>query len=284
MIFNPTAGRRRRARLDAVLGLLYAAGCAIELRPTAQRGDAEAFAAEVEAAETDVVLAAGGDGTINEVANGLLGSGVPLALCPLGTANVLAAEIGLDTAPAAIADALLRGRALAVRPGLANDRLFLQMAGAGFDAHVVQGVTPGIKRLLGKGAYVLETFRQQLRYRFPALTVTIDGVAYQASSAIIAKGRYSAGRFICSPDARLEKPEFQVCLFLTGGVLAVMRYGAAMLFGRVPTLKDVKLVTGTVVSVAGPDGDPVQGDGDTIARLPLSVTLAEETLTLLLPA
>ena len=284
MIFNPTAGRRRRARLDAVLGLLYAAGCAIELRPTAQRGDAEAFAAEVEAAETDVVLAAGGDGTINEVANGLLGSGVPLALCPLGTANVLAAEIGLDTAPAAIADALLRGRALAVRPGLANDRLFLQMAGAGFDAHVVQGVTPGIKRLLGKGAYVLETFRQQLRYRFPALTVTIDGVAYQASSAIIAKGRYYAGRFICSPDARLEKPEFQVCLFLTGGVLAVMRYGAAMLFGRVPTLKDVKLVTGTVVSVAGPDGDPVQGDGDTIARLPLSVTLAEETLTLLLPA
>ena len=284
MIFNPTAGRRRRARLDAVLGLLYAAGCAIELRPTAQRGDAEAFAAEVEAAETDVVLAAGGDGTINEVANGLLGSGVPLALCPLGTANVLAAEIGLDTAPAAIADALLRGRALAVRPGLANDRLCLQMAGAGFDAHVVQGVTPGIKRLLGKGAYVLETFRQQLRYRFPALTVTIDGVAYQASSAIIAKGRYYAGRFICSPDARLEKPEFQVCLFLTGGVLAVMRYGAAMLFGRVPTLKDVKLVTGTVVSVAGPDGDPVQGDGDTIARLPLSVTLAEETLTLLLPA
>ena len=284
MIFNPTAGRRRRARLDAVLGLLYAAGCAIELRPTAQRGDAEAFAAEVEAAETDVVLAAGGDGTINEVANGLLGSGVPLALCPLGTANVLAAEIGLDTAPAAIADALLRGRALAVRPGLANDRLFLQMAGAGVDAQVVQGVTPGIKRLLGKGAYVLETFRQQLRYRFPALTVTIDGVAYQASSAIIAKGRYYAGRFICSPDARLEKPEFQVCLFLTGGVLAVMRYGAAMLFGRVPTLKDVKLVTGTVVSVAGPDGDPVQGDGDTIARLPLSVTLAEETLTLLLPA
>lgn len=284
MIFNPTAGRRRRARLDAVLGLLYAAGCAIELRPTAQRGDAEAFAAEVDAADTDVVLAAGGDGTINEVANGLLGSEVPLALCPLGTANVLAAEIGLDTAPAAIADALLRGRALAVRPGLANDRLFLQMAGVGFDAHVVQGVTPGVKRLLGKGAYVLETFRQQLRYRFPALTVTIDGTAYQASSAIIAKGRFYAGRFICSPDARLEKPQFQVCLFLTGGVLAVLRYGAAMLLGRVPGLRDVKLVTGTVISVAGPAGDPVQGDGDTVAHLPLSVTLSDETLTLLLPA
>ena len=283
MIFNPTAGRRR-ARLDAVLGLLYAAGCAIELRPTAQRGDAEAFAAEVDAADTDVVLAAGGDGTINEVANGLLGCEVPLALCPLGTANVLAAEIGLDTTPAAIADALLRGRALVVRPGLANDRLFLQMAGVGFDAHVVQGVTPGVKRLLGKGAYVLETFRQQMRYRFPTLTVTIDGTAYQASSAIIAKGRFYAGRFICSPDSRLEKPDFQVCLFLTGGVLAVMRYGAAMLLGRVPTLKEIKLVTGTVISVAGPDGDPVQGDGDTIAQLPLSVTLSDETLTLLLPA
>jgi YegS/Rv2252/BmrU family lipid kinase len=284
VIFNPVAGRRRRQRLDAVLALLYAAGCAIELRPTTRRGDAEAFAEEAEAGEVDVVLAAGGDGTINEVAHGMLGSGVALALCPLGTANVLAAEIGLDTAPETIAATVLHGKVLPMWPGVANGRLFVQMVGVGFDAHVVRGVTPRVKRLLGKGAYVLETLRQQLRYRFTRFRVTIDGVTHEASSAIIAKGHFYAGRFVCAPDARPERPDFQVCLFLSGGLFSIFRYGAAMLFGRVPTLSDVKLVTGREILVEGPPGDPVQGDGDTLTELPLRVAIAPSALPLLVPA
>jgi diacylglycerol kinase (ATP) len=283
VIFNPVAGARRRRRLDSVLEALRAAGCAVTVRPTTQRGDAEAFAREARADTCDVVLAAGGDGTINEVANGLGAGAPPLALCPLGTANVLAAEIGLATDPAAVAHTVLHGRVSEVAVGIANGRRFLMMAGVGFDAQVVAGIVPRLKKMLGKGAYVLETFRQLLHYRFPRFHFVIDGQPYEGASAIIAKGHFYAGRFVCAPDARLESPSFQVCLFRSGGPFAVLYYGTAMMLGLVPRLPDVALVTGTRIEVQGPAGDPVQGDGDTLAAMPLSVSLAPERLKLLVP-
>jgi YegS/Rv2252/BmrU family lipid kinase len=283
VIYNPVAGPGRRRRLNNVLQGLRDAGCAITLRETGKPGDAEAFARAADANEHDVVLAAGGDGTINEVVNGLGPLAPPLALCPLGTANVLAAEIALATDTTAVLRTILYGQELRVRPGRANGRRFLMMAGVGFDAEVVAGIVPRVKRLLGKGAYVLETFRQLLRYRFPRFRLTIDGVPYEGASAIVARGHFYAGRFVCAPDARLAEPRFQVCLFRKGGPFAVLYYGTAMLLGLVPRLPDVALLAGQSIEVQGPDGLPVQGDGDTVARLPLSVSLDDQPLKLLVP-
>ena len=95
MIYNPTAGMGSGRRLARVLKCLLRLGAVVTVRRTARRGDAERFASEASPALFDVIAAAGGDGTINEVINGLAGSGLPLAVIPLGTANVLAAEIGV---------------------------------------------------------------------------------------------------------------------------------------------------------------------------------------------
>ena len=94
-IFNPAAGRNRRRRFDEVVTLLRKEGCTVEVRVTGRRGDAEDMARGVSPAQVDLVAAAGGDGTINEVVNGLRGTGVALGIIPLGTANVVADEIGL---------------------------------------------------------------------------------------------------------------------------------------------------------------------------------------------
>ena len=152
IIFNPAAGWRRRQRLAPVLTRLREHGCALVLRETQAPGDAERFAAEVDPDAFDVVVAAGGDGTVNETINGLARSSLPLAVIPLGTANVLAAEIGLRTDPASLARCVAFGEPRPITLGAANGRRFILMAGAGFDAQVVAGISVPMKRWLGKGA------------------------------------------------------------------------------------------------------------------------------------
>ena len=230
------------------------------------------------------MVVAGGDGTANEAANGLLAAGGGrLALIPLGTANVLAAELGIDGLDGAAA-AVAAGRALGYRPGLANGRGFLMMAGAGFDAHVVAGISPRMKRLLGKGAYVLEMLRQLWRFSFPSYRVTVDGAVHEAASVIVARGHFYAGRYVLAPDASLGRPAFHVCLFRRKGRLAVLRYALALGLGRISRSPGLEILVGREILIEGPPGDPVQGDGDIIARLPVRITLSPTAIDLLRPA
>lgn len=289
VIFNPTAGSRRRRRLEETLRILREAGCRLELRQTLAAGDAARLARDFDPETFDAVVAAGGDGTINEVINGLVAgrsAAAPpcLAIVPLGTANVLAAEIGLRIDPPSIAAAILAGRTVTLSLGTANGRLFALMVGVGFDAHVVRHVDLALKRRIGKAAYLWETLRQLACFPFPTYRVTVDGAIHEAASIIVAKGRHYAGRFVCAPRASLEDPLLHVCLFTRRGAWNLLRYGAGLLFGWLPHYPDFRIVTGRVVTIEEPAGDPVQGDGDAITELPLKVTLLPAALRLCVPA
>jgi len=300
VIYNPTAGagqlgRRKRVRLEAYLDLLEDAGCAVEFRPTAKRGDAEAFAREGRADRYDAVVAAGGDGTIGEVANGLPADcPAPLGIFPLGTANVLAMETGLPLDPASVMQAVLHGPVATVWPGFVTDaqnggRLFTIMAGIGFDAHVVADLPPQLKRWLGKGAYVLESLRQLTHYKVPRYHLSIDGRDYDCASAVIAKGHFYGGQFVCAPDARLDAPDFQICLFGRGGRWGALRATAALTMGLLQHLPEIALVRGRHIEIAAtgsgyPEGEPVQADGDIAARLPATVTVGGRAIPLIVPA
>src|SRR5487761_2729152 len=150
-VFNTAAGRRRMALLWQVIDVLSANGLPVRLLQTGRPGDAERLARQAVRHGAAMVVAAGGDGTIAEVANGLIGSEVPLGVVPLGTANVLAHELSLPFAPRAIAAALAFGRTRPLWPGLAagreTHRLFVQMLSAGFDAHVVHRLPVPLKRV-----------------------------------------------------------------------------------------------------------------------------------------
>lgn len=287
MIYNPAAGQRRRRRFAAVLAELRRHGLEPALQETTRRGDAERFARAARERGYDRVVVAGGDGTINEAINGLAGSAVPLALVPLGTANVLAAEIGLGGRPRDAAAAIVGGTPRPIALGRlstsSGTRRFVMMAGIGFDAQVVARVDPGLKRLTGKFAYLAASAGQLMRG--PALTfrLDIDGQTHQAASAIIAKGHFYGGRFVACPDARLEDPSLHVCLFGQTGRWHIVRYAAALALGRLPALPDVTVLPARRIVVNGPAGEPLQVDGDSDGCLPATIDVEAEALRLVFP-
>ena len=186
--------------------------------------------------------------------------------------------------PSALADTIVRGAATPIHLGDVNGRRFVIMAGVGFDAFVVSRVPTWSKRGIGRVAYVAEALRAMLTYPFPPFRLTIDGVAADAASAVVANGRFYGGCFSCAPEARLGDPLLHVCLFERGGAWNAMRYAAALVQGRLHRLSDVRIVPATVVCVEGPEGDPVQCDGDIVCRLPARITVAPEAIHVIRPS
>ena len=278
IVFNPVAGRRRAQLLWRVLDVMVANGIRIDLAETARPGHAEALARSAAQAGKTLVVAAGGDGTIAEVANGLMGSTTRLGVIPLGTANVLANELGLPFAPSAVAHALAFGRTRTLWPGLASgasgSRLFVQMLGVGFDAHVVQQLPFPLKRVFGRGAYVLQTLRELPRYRFIPIRLRIDDAEAEAGSVIISKGRLYAGRYILAPGARPGEPGFSVALFEHSGPWAALMYGAALPLDQLWRAPGVRHLRASRVDFIGNQNSPVQTDGDQAGYTPLSVVNA----------
>src|SRR5690606_16677430 len=212
VIYNPTAGTRQRRRFSETLRHLTMSGCTVAVRETVAAGAAGMLARAALDEDHDVIVAAGGDGTINEIVNAVAGTSAVLGLIPLGTANVLAAEIGLPEEPRQIAEIIARGRARPVYLGAVDNRRFSMMASFGYDAQAVDRVSLPLKRRLGKLAYVASAIATWLRLRNVRFSLEIDGQRATAASVVVAKGHYYAGRYQCAPDARLDDPHLHVCL------------------------------------------------------------------------
>lgn len=279
IVFNPVAGRRRATLLWRVLDVLVANGVRLDVARTHRAGHAAALAREAVAAGAPMVVAAGGDGTIAEVASVVAGTNVPLGVIPLGSANVLAHELSLPFAPRAVAAALAFRRTRRVWPGVLHagdeQRVFVQMMSVGFDAQVVHQLHAPLKKIIGRGAYVLHTVRESVRYRYPPITVRLDGQEMQAANVIVSKGRFYGGRYMLAPDARPGEPGFSVVLFSRRGPAATLLYGAALpvnMLGRAPGVTHVRARR---VEFVGNETVPAQADGDTAGFTPLSVVDAD---------
>jgi YegS/Rv2252/BmrU family lipid kinase len=276
VIFNPVAGRRRAHLLWRVLDVLVANGVRLNLVETRRAGHATELARQAIAAGADLVVAAGGDGTIAEAAAGVIGSGTRLGIIPLGTANVLAHELDLPFAPRAVAAALAFGRTRMLWPGVASaqagTRLFVQMIGAGFDAQVVHRLSLPLKRMTGRGAYVAQSLRELARYRFPPLRILIDGAELRAASVIVSKGRLYGGRYTLAPAARPDAPGFSVAVFREGGPAAALAYGAALPLGVLPRMAGLELLLASCVQICAGTEVPLQADGDAAGMTPVSIT------------
>lgn len=283
VIFNPAAGRARRTRLDAIVALARAAGAVVTVVDTNAPGHGTTLARETLAGAFDVIAAAGGDGTVNEVINGLEGKSFALAVIPLGTANVLADEIGLGRSDAAIAAALATGPLRPIRLGRANGRRFVQMAGAGFDANVVAAVSLALKKKLGPLAYVWAAAVVGFTRDLPVSTVTIDGVTHRSASAVACNGRRYGGPFVAAPHASLADNSFQVLLMKGTHPFSFFRYGLGLVLGQVGKWWDVEIITGREVVIEGVAGQPVQADGDIVTALPVRIEVDPAALMMVFP-
>lgn len=285
VVFNPIAGRRRATALWRVLDLLVENGINVEVAETKYAGHATVLAREAAEAGRIMVVAAGGDGTIAEVANGLLGSDTALGIIPLGTANVLAKEYKLSTTARGIANALAYKRTQPLWPGLVRlrgrDQVFVQMVGLGFDGAVVHGLQPLLKRAIGRGAYVWQSLWESVAYPFPCVRLSVDGHDYEAASVVVSKGRLYGGPYLLAPNAVPTAPGFQVALFERPGTFPALLAGAALPLGLLPHCPGVRVVAGSDITFVNNNEIMTQSDGDALPCTPAAVMNAARPIALI---
>nr|WP_270049629.1 diacylglycerol kinase family protein [Thalassolituus pacificus] len=289
IVFNPVSGSGNRRIVEAVQQALSNRGCDVSLYPTQSAGDATRYLAAYEG-QLDVVAVAGGDGTINEVVNGLRerdNQSYRLALIPTGTVNVLAAELGIGKTPEGIADIILQGREKPIYLGSVNERRFVLMAGIGYDAWVVDNVDLALKKKVGKLAYVLSMLKQLRHFGKKTYQLTVDGERYQANSVVITNGRYYAGSFVLSRQADLSKPTTQVLMISGNSPLKFIGILLGLPLGIMEKMPGMKSVAARHVQIellnAGTEREPVQADGDSLAELPLNLQMEGSPVRLLVP-
>ena len=293
IIYNPVArGLVRRGHLlQRTIAILAQRGIEASLVATTAPGTASTLAREQIESGCGLIIAAGGDGTINEVANGMLHSGVPMGIFPGGTANVLAREmempINLERAAAQIPDSrMCRISAGAiVRAGSAERRCFLCMAGAGLDAEIVARVNFGLKAVMGKFAYYICGFSQVFR-PLQEFEILVDGTSYQASFALVSRVRNYGGDLEIAKGASLLKEDFEIVLFRGTMSLQYLPYLAGVALKCAERMSGVTFLRGrsvTCQSISGGVGPYVQVDGELAGRLPITVEILPEAITLLVP-
>lgn len=286
LIANPAAGRAGDRKIAQLAGYLQSHGASVEVSITEKRGDAREYAMRAARSDKrpDMIVAAGGDGTINEVVNGIAGTEVPMGVIPLGTVNLYALETGIPMDILKACDALLNGIVKKVNVGKVNDRYFILMAGIGFDADVVYRLDLGLKSMIGRLAYVLTGFSRVVSYPFNRLTIEIDGSrTVEGYSIVIGNMKYYGGKISVTPRAGFEKQSLDICVFKGKGTLNMLKYTWGVLRKAHLGFRDVEYSTVRSILVSSPKKTYIQVDGDIFGTLPAVFHIAEEMVSVVLP-
>lgn len=232
---------------------------------------------------------AGGDGTINEVVNGMAHSNVPLGILPAGTANVLGNELGGGTSmerAARLMDQCVPERValglLSTATGAAP-RHFLLMAGAGLDAEIVHRVNPAMKKAIGKGAYWIGGFGK-VGSRLAEFTVEAEGRVFPASFALASRVRNYGGDLEIAPTISLLDDQFELVLFEGASSFTFLKYMLGVMVRRHQSMRGVTILrTRKVLFSASRNKTHLQVDGEYADLAPAAVEIVPNALTLLVP-
>jgi diacylglycerol kinase (ATP) len=291
-VYNPFAGGLKgpgRVRLDKAVHTLQEAGATVELFATPGPQRAGELAAKAVECGCDLILAAGGDGTINEAVNGIAGSEVRFGILPAGTANVLANEIGFSNRPDHAARQLLHAIPVRIALGALKRpeqplRYFVLMAGVGLDARIVYELDLDLKSRLGKLAYWHGGLRQFGR-PVPRFHLAVNGSDYCASFALITRVRNYGGDFEIARRVRLTDSDFEIVVFENHQWQDYLRFFGAVMTNRLYSTEGVAISRATHVIADAPQDERiyVQVDGESTGELPASISLVPDALTLLMP-
>ena len=293
-IYNPVSGSRTPDRkIREIRGLLEASAGEVRLAPTRGPHHSSELAREAVADGCDLVAALGGDGTTNEIVQGLAGTDRPaLLVLPGGTANVMVREVGLPTDPVAAAALLPRLEEQAIRLGVVefdegDSRYFVLMFGAGLDAAIAARTLPGLKRRLGTAAFWVSG-AQQAVHRLPRLKVAMGSgtVGDDASSlVVVSKSRRYGGGLVCTPSANLLSSNFEVAHFAGTSRTRYCGYLLAAtceITSRWPGIRHARTTHLRLEACAG-EQVQFQVDGEVAGTLPARVSLSPLSVTVLLP-
>ncbi len=281
MILNPAARGERARRLKASIDALSPR---VHVQLTKKMGDAKALAQRGVMQGYDAIVAAGGDGTVNEVVNGLAGSDVPFGILPVGTMNVFATELGIPMGNLSKAWKIIEtGNIRAIDLAKANDGYFVQLAGIGLDAEVVRQTTPDSKKALGPLSYLL-TLAQVAARKPPRITIqAAEHEDREGSFVLVGNGRLYGGPFSMFKNARLDDGLLDVMVFQNQSHWDIFRYMQAIVFGAHPGLPDVEYFQTRELRLSAADFVPVEVDGELIGELPYTFGFSKKKLNVLAP-
>ncbi|MGE5301060.1 MAG: diacylglycerol/lipid kinase family protein [Acidobacteriota bacterium] len=284
IIYNPAARKASNTNIDLAAFFLGREGFEVEVLRTDKKDHARQLAEEALKKRPSLIIAAGGDGTINEVINGLAWSGTPAAILPMGTTNVLAKELNvpedlyraLRTAVGGTPKKVSLGKIETERGGL---RYFCLMAGVGLDGKAVHDVNPSIKKVSGGAAYILSGIRNIATFSPERIEFLVDGKGFSGYTAVIGKAAKYGGNYKVTPDANLRDPFLFACIFRGGRRLDLLRYSIGVLRGTHLRYKDVDYLKASSVEILG--RAHMQVDGDYLGLSPARVSVAVGALNLI---
>ena len=294
LIFNPAAGRARSIRtgtIERARRVLARQRIDADLAPTDGPGSAQELARQAVQSGRQMVIVCGGDGTLNEVVNGIAGSTIPLALLPAGTANVFAKEIGvpwnIERAASLIRSSHLRRIALGhlTAVGAETGRYFLSLAGAGPDGAIVRAVNRTLKDRTGTGAFWVEGLRQLAVYRFPKFRVIFENESPEVTLLIVGRTKHYGGPLQITTGADLHGNDFELMLCSAGSRWKYLAYIPLLLAGQLRRAGQVRFVRTTAMRCEPLEESPiwVQVDGEPAGRLPAEFRVIPDALSLAIP-
>jgi len=289
MILNPAAKSEGAGELQQIL---YKMAGEIRIELTEGVRSATEKAAKAARNGSAVIVAAGGDGTINEVINGIVGTGAVLGIMPVGTANVLARQlnlpIGIEEAWKVIKAGYIRAVDLVQvdyhLDGQPQRRHFVQMAGVGMDAHIIKRVTWKQKKRWGRFSYVFELFRA-INDPLPPIKIEMDeNPPREGAFALIGNGEFYGGPFRVFNKASMTDGLMDVCLFQSNGFFNLLVYLQAILRGTQASTRGISYYQCRSVGMTSPSEVPIEVDGDFTGYLPAKFAVISQALKILVPA
>jgi YegS/Rv2252/BmrU family lipid kinase len=278
IIVNPAA-RGTRARLKRLERLTRN----VVIRMTQGPGDAEAQTERAVEQGFTTIVAAGGDGTINEVVNGIGMAPVALGILPMGTVNVLAMELGIPFDLVSAWKVIRQGKVRLIDEASANGHLFVQMAGIGLDAQVVERNSRQVKQVLGPLSYLL-TATTIAAEKPPRLRVSSSGgPTVEGSFVLVGNGRLYGGPFTLFREADMQDGLLDVYVFRHMNYVALMRYLRGMLFGSLAKFTDVEYFKARHLRVEANRHVPLEADGELVGHAPVEFTVRRKKLRVLVP-
>ena len=285
VIYNPISGMgSARKKIAALKAGLERCGFRVQLAGTAHRGDATALASSLKQS-TSLLVVVGGDGTLNEVINGLGPDSPNVAVLPTGTGNVMAKELVLPKNIDGICRMVSQGQSRKLDVATVGSRRFLLMASIGFDAQVTLILSSERKGCIGLHSYTGPIIRTLLRYRPPRLHVEIDGgrTSRVGSLVIISNVSSYGGPLRVAPDAVPDDGLLDICVFKGNTRSGILRYFWGAWWGRTKMLDDVEYLRAREITVTSDRKVPVQADGDPAGFTPVTFRLEKWGIPFLVP-
>jgi diacylglycerol kinase (ATP) len=255
----------------------------VVIKTTSGPGDAEAKAERAVEQGYETIVAAGGDGTINEVVNGIGTAPVALGILPMGTVNVFALELGIPFNLEAAWKVIRAHKTRAIDLASANGHLFVQMAGVGLDAQIVQRNKRDIKAVLGPLSYLLTATRVAAE-KPPIVRVVSEGhPTVEGSFVLVGNGRFYGGPFALFNEADPQDGLLDICVFKRMNYLALIRYFRGALFGSLSKFSDVHYFKARKLVVKANQHVPLEADGELVGHAPVEFSLLRRKLKVLVP-